>query len=109
MGESMTEKTLTSGKKVKIRRLSRLDIRNIKDLGSHRFFPDGSIGLVGEIKVQDAWIDQGLCGLGDWEASNGEVVPDDIIMQLTGDEQFELAELIKKTQIVNPSKPSHSD
>ena len=105
----MTEKTLSTGKIVYIRRLSRVDIRKIKDLGSQRLFPDGSIGLVGAAKVQDAWIDKGLGGLGDWKASNGEVAPDDIIMQLNETEQFELSELIKSEQIVNPTKPSSSD
>ena len=106
----MTEETaLTSGKKVIIRKLSRPDIRNIKDLGSQRLFPDGSIGLIGANKVQDAWIDKGLAGLMEWTAKNGEVVPDEIIMQLTEEEQFELAELIKSSQVVNPTKPSSSD
>jgi hypothetical protein len=88
----MTEKTLSTGKIVYIRKLSRVDIRKIKDLGSQRLFPDGSIGV-----------------LGDWKASNGEVAPDDIIMQLNETEQFELSELIKSEQIVNPTKPSSSD
>ena len=105
----MTEKTLTSGKKVLIRRLSRTEIREIKDMGSQRLFRDGSVGLVGANKVLDAWIDKGVIGLGDWKAKNGEVVPDDIIMQLNDAEQFELGELIKEAQVLNPTKPSLSD
>tara|TARA_Y100001968_G_scaffold245795_1_gene229954 strand:+ start:1420 stop:1737 length:318 start_codon:yes stop_codon:yes gene_type:complete len=105
----MTEKTLSTGKKVVIRKLSRVEIRNIKDLGSQRLYPDGSMGYHGLNKVQDAWIDKGCGGLGDWVAKNGEVVPDDIIMQLDDKEQHELAELIKESQIVNPTNPSSSD
>ena len=105
----MKEKKLTSGKIVKIRKLSRLDIRNIKDLASQRLFPDGSMGLVGGAKVHDAWIDKGLGGLEDWNAKNGEIAPDDIIMQLNESEQIELVEIIKDAQIVNPMKPSSSD
>ena len=105
----MTEKTLKNGKKVIIRQLSRPDIRNIRDLGSQRLFTDGSIGMVGANKVIDAWIDKGVAGLGDWVAKNGEVVPDDIIMQLDEQEQFELSELIKAAQVINPTKPLSSD
>ena len=105
----MTEKTLSSGRKVIIRRLSRPEIRDIKDLGSQRIYPDGSMGLVGANKIQDAWIDKGCAGLDDWKAKNGELVPDDIIMQLNEEEQFELASLIKESQIINPTKPSSSD
>lgn len=105
----MTKKTLSTGKVVKIRKLSRIDIRNIKDKGQQRLFPDGSIGMVGANRVLDAWIDKGLGGLGDWEAKNGEVVPDDVIMQLNEEEQHELAEAIKEAQIVNPTTPSSSD
>ena len=102
----MTEKKLSTGKRVLIRKLSRIDIREIKDLGGLRQYPDGSIGIIGSNKIQDAWIDKGLAGLGEWKPKNGEIVPDDIIMQLNETEQFELAELIKETQIINPAKPS---
>ena len=105
----MTETQLTNGKKVIIRQLSRPEIREIRDLGSQRLFKDGSIGLVGANKVLDAWIDKGVAGLGDWMAKNGEVVPDDIIMQLDEHEQFELSELIKAAQVINPTTPLSSD
>ena len=104
----MTEKKLSTGKRVLIRKLSRPEIRKIKDLASQRLFPDGSMGIVGSHKVQDEWIDRGLAGLEDWNAKNGEVAPDDIIMQLTEEEQQELAELIRDTQVLNPKKPSSS-
>ena len=103
----MTEKTLSSGHKVFIRRLSRKDIRNIKNLASQRLYADGSIGMHGSGSIQDAWIDKGLGGLNDWKAVNGEVVPDDIIMQLNDSEQVELVQIIKDAQVVNPKTPSH--
>ena len=103
----MTEKKLTNGITATIRQLSRTDIVDIKDLGGQRMYKDGSIGIVGFNKVQNAWIDRGLSGLGDWKAKNGEVVPDEIIMQLSDQEQFELVEIIKEAQIVNPKKPSN--
>ena len=105
----MTEETLSTGRKVVIRKLSRPEIRSIKDLGNQRLYPDGSIGLVGANKIQDAWIDKGLAGLDDWSAKNGEVVPDDIVLQLTDEEQVELAILIKESQVINPTKPLSSD
>ena len=47
----MTKKTLSTGKVVKIRKLSRIDIRNIKDKGQQRLFPDGTIGMVAAFVV----------------------------------------------------------
>jgi hypothetical protein len=109
MGESMTEKTLSTGKKVFIRKLSRPVIRECKNHIKMRNFPDGSHVFEGLNDAQDAWIENGLGGLGDWKAKNGEIAPDDVIMQLNDLEQSELAKIIQEAQIVNPSKPSHSD
>ena len=102
----MTEKTLSNGKKVIIRKLARKDIRDIRNLGVQRLHPDGSIGLHGAGSIHDAWIDKGLSGIGDWTAKNGEVVPDDIIMQLDEGEQLELVQLIKDGQVIAPLPPS---
>ena len=104
----MTEKTLTTGKKVLIRKLSRPEIKECRKHVKVRNFPDGSHLVEGIHESQEAWIDKGVGGLGDWVAKNGEVVPDDIILQLTDEEQVELAILIKEAQIVNPTKPSPS-
>jgi len=105
----MTEKTLTNGKKVLIRKLSRPEIKECRKHVKVRNFPDGSHLLEGVHESQEAWINKGLGGLGDWVAKNGEVVPDDIIMQLDEQEQFELSELIKAAQVINPTKPLSSD
>ena len=105
----MTEKTLTTGRKVLIRKLSRPEIKECKQHVKVRNFPDGSHMYEGLSESQDAWIDKGLGGLEDWKAKNGEVVPDDIIMQLTDEEQIELAILIKEAQVINPTKPLSSD
>ena len=105
----MTETTLKSGKKVWIRKLSRPEIKECRQYVKIRNFPDGSHMFEGLIESQDAWIDKGLGGLGEWRSKNGEVVPDDIIMQLTDEEQIELAILIKNTQVINPTTPLPSD
>ena len=105
----MTETQLTNGKKVLIRKLSRPEIKECRKYVKVRNFPDGSHLLEGVHESQDAWIDKGLGGLEDWKAKNGEVVPDDIIMQLTDEEQIELAILIKEAQVINPTKPLSSD
>ena len=85
----MTEKKLSTGKKVTIRKLSRSDIRKIKNKATQRIFPDGTMGYVGIPDVQDEWIDKGLAGLEDWNAKNGEIVPDNIIMRLGNDKKVE--------------------
>ena len=105
----MTETQLTNGKKVLIRKLSRPEIKECRKHVKVRNFPDGSHLLEGVHESQEAWINKGLGGLGDWVAKNGEVVPDDIIMQLDEQEQFELSELIKAAQVINPTKPLSSD
>lgn len=100
---------LTSGKVVIIRKLSRKEIRECKNHLKIRNYPDGSHIFEGLNELQDAWIEKGLCGLGDWKAKNGEVAPDDVIMQLTEQEQTELAKLIQEAQVVNPTIPSSLD
>ena len=105
----MTEKTLTTGKKVFIRKLSRPEIRECKNHVTIRNFPDGSHRYEGVNECLDAWLEKGLGGLGDWRAKNGEVAPDDIIMQLTDEEQSELVRIIQDIQVINPTKPLSSD
>ena len=91
----MTEAELKSGKKVFIRKLSRPDIRECKNHLKMRQFPDGSHMFEGMNDSHDAWIEKGLGGLGEWKSKNGEVAPDEIIMQLNVEEQAELVELIQ--------------
>ena len=109
MKESMIEKTLTTGKKLYIRKLSRPDIRYCRDLMKNRVYPDGSILVVGMYDSNDAWFQKGIGGLGDWKAKNGELAPDYILNSFTEKEETEVLALIKEAQLVNPSKPSSSD
>ena len=104
----MTETKLKSGKKIFIRKLSRPDIRECKNHLKIRNYPDGSHIFEGLNDCQDAWIEKGLGGLGDWKSKNGEVAPDDVIMQLNDEEQTELVKLIQDAQVINPTKPSSS-
>ena len=103
----MTEKKLSTGKKVLIRKLTRKQITSCRDIVKMRHFPDGSWHHVGVHECIDAWVELGLGGLEDWKASNGEIAPEDVLMQLTQDEQTELAKLIQEVQFLNPKKPLH--
>ena len=103
----MFDKQLKSGKRVFIRNMSRPEIRDCKNHLKIRNYPDGSHIFEGLNDYQDAWIEKGLAGLGEWKAKNGEIAPDDIILQLSDEEQTELAKLIQDAQVVNPTKPSH--
>ena len=105
----MTEKKLTTGKKVLIKDLGEDKVVELRDIMEIVLYPNGSSTVKNVHKHRLAWIREGLNGLGDWKAKNGEIVPDDIVMQLTDEEQQELARIIKDSQVLNPSKPSHSD
>tara|TARA_Y100000593_G_scaffold85681_1_gene163091 strand:- start:1995 stop:2324 length:330 start_codon:yes stop_codon:yes gene_type:complete len=109
MKESMIEKTLTSGRKLYIRKLSRPDIRFCRDLMKNRVYPDKSILVIDAAKSNDAWLQRGIGGLDDWKAKNGELAPDEILCSLTEVEEIEVLELVKGSQHINPSKPSSSD
>lgn len=105
----MIEKTLTSGRKLYIRKLSRPDIRFCRDLMKNRVYPDKSILVIDAAKSNDAWLQRGIGGLDDWKAKNGELAPDEILCSLTEVEEIEVLELVKGSQHINPSKPSSSD
>ena len=109
MKESMIEKTLTSGRKVYIRKLSRKDIRACRDILVQRFYPDNTYVFENVNKHNDAWLQIGIGGLDGWKAKNGEMAPDEILNSLNDKEELELVKLVQKVQIVNPSKPSSSD
>ena len=105
----MTEKKLTTGKKVLIRNLSRLEMRECRSFVKERLYPDGSKVTEGVYESFDAWIDKAVAGLDDWKAKNGEVIPDEIMKRLNEKEQAELVVLIQDTQVLNPTKPLSSD
>ena len=60
-------------------------------------------------KARTAWLREGLCGgdFDDWKP-NGKVAPDDVLKQLTNEEQLDLYKIIQISQSVNPKKPSSS-
>ena len=105
----MTEKKLTTGKKVLIRNLSRLEMRECRSFIKERVYPDGSKITEGVFESFDAWIDKAVAGLDDWKAKNGEVIPDEVMKRLNETEQAELVILIQEAQVVNPTKPLSSD
>mgnify|MGYP003150511993 CR=1 FL=1 len=104
----MTEKKLSTGRKVLIRNLSRLEMRECRSFVKERLYPDGSKVTEGVFESFDAWIDKAVAGLDDWKAKNGEVIPDEIMKRLNEKEQAELVLLIQETQVLNPKKPSGS-
>jgi len=104
----MTEKKLSTGIKVLIKDLGEDQIASLKDIMVFASYPDGSSSVKNVNKHRLAWIREGLSGLGDWKAKNGEIVEDQLLKTLTEKEKDELFTLIQEAQVLNPSKPSHS-
>jgi hypothetical protein len=105
----MFEKTLKSGRKVKIKELSEDQIADLKDIPEIYFISDTERTIRNTNKANLAWI---RCGLGggefdDWKP-NGVAPPDHVLRQLTELERLELVPLIQECQKVNPKKPSSS-
>ena len=105
----MTEKKLTTGKKVLIKDLGEDKVVELRDIMEIVLYPNGSSTVKNVHKHRLAWIREGLNGLGDWKAKNGEIVEDQLLKTLTEKEKDELFILIQEAQVLNPSKPSHSD
>ena len=106
----MTEKTLKSGRKVKIKDLSIDKIDELKDIPSVVFYElDGTKTIKNVNKAKSAWLREGLGG-GDFDnwKPNGGIAPDDVLKQLTDVEQTELHKMIQISQHINPKKPSSS-
>ena len=103
-----TEKKLKSGKKVLIKDLSEDKMADLKDTMEFVSYPDGSSTIRNVNKHRLVWIRAGLSGLEDWKAKNGEIIEDQLLKTLTEKEKDELFTLIQETQVLNPSKPSHS-
>ena len=104
----MTEKKLTTGKKVLIKDLGEDKIADLKDIMEFVSFPNGSSTIKNVNKHRLAWLREGTAGLGDWKAKNGEIIEDQLLKTLTEKEKDELFTLIQEAQVLNPSKPSHS-
>ena len=105
----MTEKTLTTGKKVLIKDLGEDTIVDLKDIMEFISYPNGSSTIKNVNKHRLAWIREGTAGLEDWKAKNGEIIEDQLLKTLTEKEKDELFTLIQEAQVLNPSKPSLSD
>ena len=103
----MTEKKLSTGKKVLIKDLGEDTIADLKDIMEFVSYPNGSSTIKNVNKHRLAWIREGLNGLEDWKAKNGEIIEDQLLKTLTEEEKDELFKFIQKAQVLNPSKPSH--
>ena len=106
----MVEKTLKSGRKVKIKEIPIDKIDELKDIPEVIFYDaDGSRTVKNINKAKTAWIREGLGG-GDFEdwKPNGGMPPDAVLKQLTIEEQVDLHKTIQIAQSINPKKPSTS-
>ena len=105
----MTEKKLSTGRKVLIKDLTEDQIADLEDIPEIYFINEQERTIRNANKAKLAWL---RCGLGggdfnDWKP-NGVAPPDDVIKQLSKEERAELVTLIQECQIVNPKKPSSS-
>ena len=104
----MTEKKLSTGRKVLIKDLTEDQIADLEDIPEIYFINEQERTIRNANKANLAWL---RCGLGggdfnDWKP-NGGVTPDSIIKQMSKDERDELRVLIEEAQVINPSKPSN--
>tara|TARA_Y100000310_G_scaffold292547_1_gene321371 strand:+ start:390 stop:707 length:318 start_codon:yes stop_codon:yes gene_type:complete len=104
----MTEKKLSTGKKVLIKDLGEDKIVDLKDIMEFVSYSDGGTTVRHVYKQKLAWIREGVAGLGDWKAKNGEIIDDLLLKTLTEREKDELYAYIQEAQVLNPSKPSLS-
>ena len=103
----MIKKTLSTGRKVEIKKMSRDDIVHCEDIieihiGKH----SNSIQKVAKARTE--WIRKGLAG-GDFEFKINGSVPDDVFTEMRTSEQEELGLLIKESQYLGKPKPSPLD
>ena len=105
----MTEKKLSTGRKVTIREMSQDDIDNCSDIVEIRFQDGQAVAIKNQSKAKTAWIRAGLGG-GDFKTKmNGGVPPDELIKELSPLEQEELRTLIQESQFLGERKPSALD
>jgi len=104
----MTEKKLSTGRKVLIKDLGEDTIVDLKDIMEFVSYPNGSSTIKNVNKHRLAWLREGTGGLEDWKAKNGEIIEDQLLKTLTEKEKDELFTLIQETQVLNPKKPSGS-
>ena len=101
----MTEVILKSKRKVKVKELSLDQIADLNDIPEIKF-DNGVVSTIKNLnKAKLAWIRAGL-GDGDfdnWKA-NGVAPPDNVIKQLSQQEQDELVDVIKESQELSKKK-----
>ena len=105
----MLETKLQSGRMVKIKDMSLNDIDNCKDTLKIEF-EDGKAKAINNVnKARTKWIRKGLGGgdFNNWEP-NGKDTPDNVIKQLSDEEQAELHGLIQDAQSLGEEVPSNS-
>ena len=104
----MTEKKLSTGRKVLIKDLGEDTIVDLRDIMEFVSYPNGSSTIKNVSKHRLAWLREGKGGLEDWKAKNGEIIKDLLLKTLTEKEKDELFTLIQEAQVLNPKKPSDS-
>ena len=104
----MVEKTLTTGRKVKIKELSVDQIDDLKDIIEVIYMPGGKSTIKNLNKARSAWIRAGLGG-GDFKGwkPNGVGPPDNVLKQLKDTEREELFDFIQSAQPLGEEKPSN--
>ena len=102
----MTEVILKSKRKVKVKELSLDQIADLNDIPEIKF-DNGIVSTIKNLnKAKLAWLRSGVGGgdFADWKP-NGVAPPDNVLRQLTDDEQDELVEKIKGAQSLSKKKP----
>jgi len=106
----MIDKTLESGRKVKIKEMSLNDIDTCKDMLQVIFDRGQAKTVSGLNKQRTHWIRKGLGG-GDflnWDNIGSGDAPDNVIKQLSDAEREELVVLIQEAQMLGEESPSSS-
>ena len=107
----MTDKKLSSGRKVIIRDLTIDQIDACKDIVQIVFVGDDARSVKNLASARTSWIRAGLAG-GDFKNWNNpgadKICPDNVIKQLTEAEKEELAVLIQNSQVLGENEPSQS-
>jgi len=102
----MTEITLKSKRKVKIRELSLDQVADLMDIPEIKF-DNGVVSTIKNLnKAKLAWLRCGVAGgdFADWKP-NGVAPPDSVLRQLSSAEQDELVDEIKSAQELTEKKP----
>ena len=105
----MLETKLASGRSVLIKDMSLNDIDNCKDTLKIEFEGGQAKTISNVNKARTKWIRKGLGGgdFNNWEPNGGDV-PDNVIKQLSDEEQAELHGLIQDEQSLGEEVPSNS-